>query len=129
MLKPLTNVDACAAADVSDLSLKRFAEDYPEIRQFHDYKQMLKEVECDAVDVCTPNGVHAENAVAAFEAGKHVMVEKPMAMNAKEAQRMLDASKRAGRHLVIGFQHRFDAKTKLIRDQIAADSFGRVFYV
>src|SRR4029450_12854448 len=92
MLKPLTDVEVCAAADVSERSLKRFAEDYPEIRRFEDFRAMLKEVDCDAVDVCTPNGVHAENAIAAFEAGRHVMVEKPMAMNASEAQKMLYAS-------------------------------------
>jgi predicted dehydrogenase len=57
---------------------------------------MLKEVpDIDAVDVCTPNGLHAENTIAALEAGKHVMVEKPMAMNATQAQQMLDAAKSA----------------------------------
>src|SRR5205823_6035915 len=109
-------------------------EDYPEIRQFNDYKQMLKEVSSgaggvDAVDVCTPNGLHAENTIAALEAGNHVIVEKPMAMSSREGQAMLDASKKAGKQLIVGFQHRFDAKTKLIRDQIHANSFGKVLYV
>jgi predicted dehydrogenase len=129
-LKTLENVEICAVADPSDMSLKRMKEDHPDVRQFHDYKQMLKEAtECDAVDVCTPNGLHAENTIAALEAGKHVIVEKPMAMNAREGQQMLDAAKRNGKQLIVGFQHRFDAKTKLIRDQIAADSFGKVLYV
>ena len=52
--------------------------------------------------------------IAALEAGKHVIVEKPMAMSAKEGQAMLDAAKRAGKQLIVGFQHRFDAKTKLM---------------
>ncbi|MEA2733551.1 MAG: hypothetical protein QOE14_2 [Humisphaera sp.] len=128
-LKLLENIEICAAADPSEMSLKRLAQDFPEVRQFGDYKVMLKETECDAVDVCTPNGLHAENTIAALEAGKHVIVEKPMAMNAKEAQVMLDAAKRSGKKLIVGFQHRFDPKTKLIRDQIAADSFGKVLYV
>jgi predicted dehydrogenase len=129
-LKQLENVDVCAIADPSEMALTRLKQDYPEITQFSDYKTMLKEVpDCDAVDICTPNGVHAENAIAAFQAGKHVLVEKPMAMNAREARMILDASKRAGKELVIGFQYRFDAKTKLIRDQIAAGTFGNVLYV
>ena len=127
--KPLHNVEFCGVADPSELSLKKMAEEYPDVRQFADYKQMLSDVACDAVSVCTPNGLHAENTIAALEAGRHVLVEKPMAMSAKEAQRMVDAAKRAGKELVIGFQHRFDAKTKLIRDQIAADSFGKILYV
>src|SRR5688572_9342086 len=127
--KPLHNVDFCGVADPSELSLKKMAEEYPDVRQFADYKAMLKEVDCDAVSVCTPNGLHAENTITALEAGRHVLVEKPMAMSAKEAQKMMDASKRAGKKIIVGFQHRFDPKTKLIRDQIAADSFGKILYV
>jgi predicted dehydrogenase len=128
-LKTLENVSICAAADPSEMSLTRLKQDYPEVPQFTDYKKMLKETECDAVDVCTPNGLHAENTIAALEAGKDVIVEKPMAMNAREAQHMMDAAKRAGKKIIIGFQHRFDPKTKLIRDQIGADSFGKILYV
>ena len=130
-LKTLENVHIVAASDVSEMSLKKLKEEYAEVRQFTDYKQMLKEVggEVDAIDVCTPNGLHAENTITALEAGKHVIVEKPMAMSAREGQAMLDAAKRAGKQLIVGFQHRFDAKTKLIRDQINANSFGKVLYV
>jgi predicted dehydrogenase len=99
------------------------------VPQFTDYRVMLKEANCDAVDICTPNGLHAENAIAALEAGKDVIVEKPMAMNGREAQLMLDAANRAGKKIIVGFQHRFDPKTKLIRDQIKADSFGKILYV
>src|SRR6185437_3464139 len=129
-LKPLENVNVVAAADPSELSLQRLKVEYPDIVQFSDFKQMLREVkDIDAIDVCTPNGLHAENTIAALDAGKDVLVEKPMAMNAKEAQAMLDAAKRNGKQIIIGFQHRFDPKTKLIRDQIAADSFGKILYV
>ena len=120
-LKPLENVSICAAADPSEMSLARLKEDFPEVPQFGDYKKMLKDVECDAVDVCTPNGLLAENTIAALDSGHDVIVEKPMAMSAREAQSMLDAAKRNGKKIIIGFQHRFDPKTKLIRDQIAAD--------
>src|SRR5438105_3453041 len=129
-LKTLENVEIAAAADVSEMSLKKLKEEFPDVRQFGDYKVMLKEMkDVNAIDVCTPNGLHAENTIAALDAGKHVMVEKPMAMNAREAQTMLDAGKRNGKQIIVGFQHRFDAKSKLIRDQIKADSFGKVLYV
>src|SRR5947207_747863 len=75
-LKTLEGVTVVAAADVGEASLKKLKEEYPEVRQFGDYRQMLKEVgeEVDAIDVCTPNGLHAENAIAGLEAGKHVIV-------------------------------------------------------
>jgi predicted dehydrogenase len=128
--KRVEGVEIAAAADVSEQSLKKFTELFGPVRTFSDYKQMLKDVkDLDAVSVCTPNGLHAENTIAALEAGKHVIVEKPMAMNAREAQKMIDAAKKSGKHLVIGFQFRFDPKTELIRKQIADGKFGKIMYV
>ncbi len=130
-LKQVGHCEVVAAADVSQMSLDRLKQDYPEIKQFNDYNEMLQQMDkdIDAVDVCTPNSLHCPNTIAALRAGKHVMVEKPMAMNAREAQQMIDAARKSGKHLIVGFQHRFDPRTKLIRDQIAADSFGKILYV
>lgn len=124
-------VEIIAAADVSERSINRFKEvTGPEIRTFSDYKAMLREMpEIDAVDICTPNGLHAETTLAALNAGKHVMVEKPMAMNAREGQAMLAAAEKSGRQLIVGFQYRFDPRTKVIHDQIAAGAFGKIMYV
>jgi predicted dehydrogenase len=120
----------CCAADVSEQTLNLFKNQFKVESLYSDYREMLKkEKELDAVDICTPNGLHAPATIAAFEAGKHVMVEKPMAMTVKEAQAMLDASKRAGKQLIIGFQFRFDSRTKVIRDQIDRGSFGKILYV
>ena len=108
-LKEIEGVEICCAADVSEKTLAVTQEQYKIGRVYSDYKQMLKEEnDLDAIDVCTPNGLHAQNAIAALEAGKHVIVEKPMAMNATKAQAMLDAAKKSGKQLIVGFQHRFD---------------------
>ena len=120
----------CTVSDVGEATLARFKEAHKPRHAFSDYRQMLREVkDLDAVSVCTPNGWHAEHTIAALEAGHHVLVEKPMAMNAREAQRMLDAAKSAGKQLIVGFQHRFEPRTKLIRDQIASGAFGKILYV
>jgi len=63
--------------------------------------------------VCTNNASHASMTVAALEAGKHVMCEKPMARNAAEARTMVDAAKRTRRKLSISFQNRFSAKPSI----------------
>lgn len=129
-LKIVPGAEVVAVADVSDWWLDKTRADFAVPRTFKDYRVMLREIpEIDAIDVCTPNGLHERHAIDALEAGKHVLVEKPMAMNAAEARRMLDASKRAGRHLVVGFQHRFEPKSKLLHDRIAAGEFGRILYV
>ena len=116
-----------ARRDVSAPSLKLVKEQYKVTRLYEDYHEMLrKEKDIDAVGVCTPNGLHAANTIAALKAGKHVLVEKPMAMNATQAQAMLDAAKKAKKQLIVGFQFRFDPRTKVIREQIADGEFGKI---
>ncbi len=73
---------------------------------FADYRELL-DLDLDAVHVLTPNKTHAPITVAALESGKHVMCEKPMAITSDEARKMLDAAKRTGRKLTIGYQNRF----------------------
>ena len=72
---------------------------------FTDYKKLLKE-DLDAVCVCTPNVSHSEITVAALNAGKHVICEKPMAINYEEAKAMLDAKAKSCKILTIGYQNR-----------------------
>src|SRR5438094_433085 len=103
-LKPIEGVQIAAAADVSAKALDKAKTEYNIPVVYEDFKKMLKEEkDLDAISVCTPNGLHAPNTIAALEAGKHVLVEKPMAMNAAEGQKMLDAAKKAGKQLIIGF--------------------------
>jgi predicted dehydrogenase len=129
-LQKMEGVEICCAADIDEKALEKVKEQFSIPRVYTDYREMLRqEHDLDAVDVCTPNVHHAANTIAALEAGKHVLVEKPMAMNAKEAQAMVDAAKKAGKELIVGFQHRFDARTKFIRDQIIRGSFGNILYV
>ena len=74
---------------------------------YDDYRRLLEDPSIDVVHVCTPNDTHAEISIAALEAGKHVMCEKPMAKTAEEARRMVEAAKSTGRKLTIGYQNRF----------------------
>ena len=130
MLKKLDGVEIVAAADVGSKPLEKVKADFGIPHLYTDYQQMLREQkDMDAVSVCTPNGLHAANTIAALGAGKHVLVEKPMAMNAKEGQQMIDAARKASKHLVIGFQYRFAPQTRVIRNQIETGEFGKIMYV
>jgi len=129
-LKNIPGVEVVAAADLSEKALGKVKDQYHIERTYTDYKKMLREVgDIDAVSICTPNGVHAENAITALEAGKHVLVEKPMAMTGREATKMVEASRRAGKQLIVGFQHRFEPRSKMLHDQVKAGQFGKILYV
>ena len=119
-----------AVADVNEHAVSATRERYGIPHGFTDYKRMLAELpDIDAVSVCTPNCFHAEHAIAALEAGKHVLVEKPMATTVADAERMRVAAVASGKQLVVGFQQRFDPKVRMIRRHIEDGAFGKVMYV
>lgn len=130
-LKKVPGVELICAADVSEKGLATFKEKQGVARTYADFREMLvkEKANLDAISVCTPNGLHAENSIAALNAGLHVIVEKPMSMNAKEGQSMIDAAVKAGKQLVVGFQWRFDPKTTMLKKQADDGVFGDIKYV
>lgn len=97
---------------------------------YTDYKEMLADtsVEFDVVHVCTPNVAHCPITVAAFEAGKHVMCEKPMAHCTEDAQKMINAWKKSGKKFTIGYQNRFRDDTQTLHASCAAGELGEVYF-
>ena len=96
-------------------------------RIYTDYKELLKE-ELDAVYVCTPNRSHASITVDALRANKHVMCEKPMAINYEEANKMIVASKETGKILTIGYQNRYRADSQYLKKECEEGALGDVYY-
>ena len=128
ILDEMDDVKIVAAADVSASALDQAAEQFKIKNTFADYKEMLKETNLDAVSVCTPNYLHAQPAIDALNAELSVIVEKPMAMDAVEAQAMVDAAKKNKQLLVIGFQYRYSPEAQMIKRYIDAGEFGNVLY-
>ncbi len=87
---------------------------------------MLAQAELDAVYIATPTPLHAEQVAQAAAAGKHVLVEKPMATSLADARRMVDAAQRAGVVLLVGHSHSFDAPIAAMYTLIASGELGRV---
>lgn len=100
----------------------------PDIKTYVDYKQLLADESIDVVHVCTPNGSHAMISIDALNAGKHVLVEKPMAGNAKDAQAMIDASKKNGKLLTVGLQNRNTNAARYLRQMVEAGEFGDIYF-
>ncbi len=119
-----------AIADISEANLASVGEQYdiPEAGRFTDYKKMVKMKGLDAVSICTPNWLHAPVAIAALKAGKHVLTEKPMAMNAVEGQKMIDAAKAKNLKLHVGHNHRFDAESVFAKELITSGKLGDIYY-
>lgn len=93
---------------------------------FTDYQDLLK-LDLDAVHVLTPNSSHAPLTIAALEAGCHVMCEKPMAKTSKEAKAMIEAAKRTGKKLTIGYQNRFRTDSQYLHTICEAGELGEVY--
>lgn len=97
---------------------------------YTDYKEMLADtsIEIDVVHVCTPNVAHCPITVAAFEAGKHVMCEKPMAHNTEDARKMIEAWKKSGKKFTIGYQNRLRDDTQTLHASCEAGELGEIYF-
>jgi predicted dehydrogenase len=121
--------EVVAAADIHAGRLAEFADKWGIPKRVADWKKLVADPGVDAVTVCTPNKLHCAPAVAAARAGKHVMVEKPMAMNAAECAQMCAAARKAGTVMQIGFQQRFNAASQFLRRVVAEGGLGKILYV
>lgn len=98
-------------------SMEPFAREFGISRQYRNIESLLKENHLDALVIGTPNYLHASQAIAALHAGVHVMVEKPMAMNASEAEQMYEASEKSGAFLMVAHCWRFDQDVLWLKEQ------------
>lgn len=124
------NVEIYALCDLNEERLNQRGEEYhvDPSRRFTDVHEMVRLPEIDAVSVCVWNAAHAECAIAALNAGKHVLCEKPMAMNARQAREMKEAAERNGKLLMIGFVRRFGNDCAVVQDFANNDFFGEIYY-
>lgn len=120
--------EVVAVCDIDEPKAKRFAEENGVPTYYRDCREMLAEEKLDAVSVCTWNSAHRDCTVAALEAGAHVLCEKPMAMNAAEAQEMYDAAAAAGKLLQIGFVRRFGYDAENMLDFARSGALGDIYY-
>ena len=95
---------------------------------YSDYKELLANPEVEVVHVLTPNVAHAPITVAAFEAGKHVMCEKPMAHTSADAKKMLDAWKKSGKKFTIGYQNRFRPEIQMLHKACENGELGEIYF-
>jgi len=130
-----THVDAVAKVDDLELvgvcdEVESRAEDTGTaagVPWYTDYATMLREVECDAVTIATPSGLHPAHGIAAARAGKHVICEKPMAISLKGADDLVHACDEAKVQLFVVKQNRLNPPIQLLKKAIDKGRFGRIY--
>jgi UDP-N-acetyl-2-amino-2-deoxyglucuronate dehydrogenase len=121
----LQSAELVAVADVVPEAAEELAAKYS-CSHYASLEEMLSGVDLDAVCVCTPNGMHAEGAITALEAGKHVIIEKPVDVTLEAADRLSEVQRATGRTVAVVSQHRFDATTQAVHEALARGEFGRL---
>ncbi|MCY3977264.1 MAG: Gfo/Idh/MocA family oxidoreductase [Chloroflexi bacterium] len=122
----IDGVDLVAVVNHRSPSMADYAAQFDISRQYATVEELLRAGDVDILVVCTPNYLHAPQAIAALEAHVHVMVEKPMSLNTQEAERMLRASERSGAKLMVAHCWRFDEEVNWIKRQIDEGGLGKI---
>lgn len=119
-----------AFCDIKEERAEKAAAQYgtTDAKVYTDYNEMYKDKDIDVIHVLTPNVIHRPATVAAFEAGKHVMCEKPMAHNTNDAGQMIDAWKKSGKKFTIGYQNRFRPEVENLKAACVQGDLGDIYY-
>lgn len=123
-------VEIVAFCDLIEERAEKAAKEFgtPDAKVYTDYHELLKDESIEIVYVLTPNVAHCPISVAAFEAGKHVMCEKPMAASVEDAEKMMEAWKKSGKLFTIGYQNRFRADSQTMKRMCDDGEMGDIYY-
>jgi predicted dehydrogenase len=123
------DTEVCAIGDMSESRLNAIGDEHRVEKRFTRYQDLIAKGDCDAIVVALPNSFHLEASLAAFEAGKHVLLEKPMAMDSQEALKILDARDRAGKVLQMGMSRRQIPHVQVLADYIRQNYLGDIYHM
>ena len=127
----MPDVEIVAGADLVEGKAEAFFKKYgvEGAKCFRNHEELIDAGLCDAVSICTYNATHAECAIYALSHGVHVLLEKPMCVTIEEAAAICKAEKESGKILTIGFQPRFDANMKMVKEIVQSGALGKVYYI
>ncbi|NIO17467.1 MAG: Gfo/Idh/MocA family oxidoreductase [Deltaproteobacteria bacterium] len=118
-----------AVCDIREHPAKTFSSEYG-CRYYLHLEDMLKsEKEIDVISVCTPNGLHAEHTIESLRSGKHVLCEKPMALTARDCEKMIKEAEESNRKLFVVKQNRYNPPVQILKKLIDEKIIGKIFSV
>ena len=121
-------VEIAACCDIDEQKMNAFADKYGIKGRYTDCREMMKKEKLDCVSVCVWNSAHKDCTITALRGGANVLCEKPMALNAAEAQEMYDEAKKAGKLLQLGFVRRFGEDADTVKKLVDEGTFGDIYY-
>ena len=124
--KSRSDVELVAIVEDDPVKARKVASQYGVPAVYDDFTRMLKQEDVDAVDICTPNYLHAPMAITALRSGRHVLCEKPIARNAEEARKMVETAKKHKRILMVAMNNRFRTDVEVLRTFISRGELGTV---
>lgn len=129
-LARLSHVEICAFYNRTRSKAVNAADRFGsrDARVYDTYKELLQDDSVDVVHICTSNDSHAAISIAALETGKHVLCEKPMALNAKDAEAMTDAAEKNGKFLSISYQSRFREDSQYLKHLCDKGNLGDIYF-
>src|SRR5215217_7854728 len=129
MLPPMDAMDelnVMACADPNPVTRGFFSERYPESHVYETAEEMCADPDVEVVWISSPNRFHAEHAITAAKAGKHIVVEKPMALSMKQAEEMVEAADKAGVYLLAGHTRSFTLPIRTMRKVLQSGEIGNL---
>ena len=127
--KKVADADLVAMCDILPDRLAEKAKRHGVPLQYTDYHELLANPEILGVSICVPNHLHAPIAIDAFKAGKHVMLEKPMAMSAVQGKAICAARDKAGKVLQMGMVRRQGADSEVVKKAIDDGKLGEIYQI
>ncbi|MFL5545884.1 MAG: Gfo/Idh/MocA family protein [Gemmatimonadaceae bacterium] len=125
-IEKVDGLELCAVCDADSARAEQAGTQWG-VPWFTSYEKMLKDAKADVVTIATPSGLHAEQGVAAAHAGKHVVMEKPMAISLTGADALVHACDKAGVNLFVVKQNRLNPPVQLLKRAVDRNRFGRVY--
>lgn len=127
-IKEEPRAEVVAIADISSEIAAHRAKRHGIPHVYTDYETMLKETDTDAIIVCVPNYLHADATIASLAAGKHLLCEKPMAMDAEQAEEMIVAAKKADKILMVAQNNRFRSDAQQVKAWLNEGKLGDIYH-
>jgi len=128
-LSRIPGVRMAALCDPEQKSIDKFVSNFPGTQIYKDYRKALSEDNCQAVVVSTPAALHFRIAKEALEAGKHVLVEKPLALSSEEGRTLVELAHRNKRTLMVGHTFLYNSAVLKIKEYIDEGRIGDVYYL
>ena len=129
ILQKLNNAEVSAVSEINKSRLNSVAGKFEIKNKYIDYKELLKNDDSEAVIIATPTGTHRDIAVDVLKAGKHVLIEKPVATSLSEAEDIKRASINAGKTVMVGMNMRYRPDAMMLKSLLSNKEIGEIFYI